>query len=154
MKLSSPEIALQKKCNVMEESKNCYVKRTQRDYSMSFKLSVVREVETTDIGLCAVTRKYGIQSESTVKRWMEKYGTFDWTNIKGGNMPKSKDQMLLELQEKVKQLEKKNARLEHDLEMKEHKAAFFDLMIDIAEKEYGIAIRKNSLPGQLKSTSK
>ena len=121
---------------------------------MSFKLSVVKEVETTDIGLCAVARKYGIQSESTVKRWMKKYGPFDWTNIKGGNMPKSKDQILLELQEKVKQLEKKNARLEHDLEMKEHKAAFFDLMIDLAEKEYNIDIRKNSLPGQSKDTSK
>ena len=138
----------------MKEKENGYVKRTQKDYSMSFKLSVVREVETTKIGLCAIARKYGIQSESTVKRWMEKFGTFDWTNIKGGNMPKSKDQILLELQEKVKQLEKKNARLEHDLEMKEHKAAFFDLMIDIAEKEYNIDIRKNSLSGQSKDTSK
>lgn len=138
----------------MEEKERCYVKRTQKDYSMTFKLSVVKEVETTDIGLCAVARKYGIQSESTVKRWMEKYGTFDWSNIKGGNMPKSKDQILMELQEKVKQLEKKNARLEHDLEMKDHKAAFFDLMIDIAEKEYNIDIRKNSFPRQSKDTSK
>lgn len=138
----------------MKEKGNGYVKRTQKDYSMSFKMSVVKEVETTDIGLCAIARKYGIQSETTVKRWMEKYGTFDWTNIKGGSMPKSKDQMLLELQEKVKQLEKKNARLEHDLEMKEHKAAFFDLMIDIAEREYNIDIRKNSLPRQSKNISK
>lgn len=66
----------------MKEKANGYVKRTQKDYSMSFKLSVVKEVETTEIGLCAIARKYGIQSESTVKRWMEKYGTFDWTNIK------------------------------------------------------------------------
>lgn len=135
------------------EEKN-YVKRTQKDYSMSFKLSVVREIETTEIGLCAITRKYGIQSEATVRRWMEKYGTFDRINIKGGKMPKSKDQMLLEFQEKVRQLEKKNARLEHELEMKDHKAAIFDMMIDIAEKEYKIDIRKNSLPEQLKNTSK
>ena len=107
----------------MKEKENGYVKRTQKDYSMSFKLSVVKEVETTEIGLCAIARKYGIQSESTVKRWMEKYGTFDWTNIKGGNMPKSKDQELLELKEKVKMLERKNARLEHELEMKDHKEA-------------------------------
>ena len=138
----------------MKEKENGYVKRTQKDYSMSFKLSVVREVETTDIGLCAVTRKYGIQSESTVKRWMEKYGTFDWTNIKGGNMPKSKDQELLELKEKVKMLERKNARLEHELEMKDHKVALFDLMIDIAEKDLKVDIRKNILPGQSKDTSK
>lgn len=138
----------------MKEKENGYVKRTQKDYSMSFKLSVVKEVETTDIGLCAIARKYGIQSESTVKRWMEKYGTFDWANIKGGNMPKSKDQELLELQEKVKMLERKNARLEHELEMKDHKVALFDLMIDIAEKDLKVGIRKNILPGQSKNTSK
>lgn len=138
----------------MKEKANGYVKRTQKDYSMSFKLSVVKEVETTEIGLCAIARKYGIQSESTVKRWMEKYGTFDWTNIKGGNMPKSKDQELLELQEKVKMLERKNARLEHELEMKDHKVALFDLMIEIAEKDLKVDIRKNILPGQSKDTSK
>lgn len=138
----------------MKEKENGYVKRTQKDYSMSFKLSVVKEVETTDIGLCAIARKYGIQSESTVKRWMEKYGTFDWTNIKGGKMPKSKDQELLELQEKVKMLERKNARLEHELEMKDHKVVLFDLMIDIAEKDLKVDIRKNILPGQSKNTSK
>ncbi len=138
----------------MKEKENGYVKRTQKDYSMSFKLSVVREVETTKIGLCAIARKYGIQSESTVKRWMEKFGTFDWTNIKGGNMPKSKDQELLELQEKVKMLERKNARLEHELEIKDHKVALFDLMIDIAEKDLRVDIRKNMLPGQSKNTSK
>lgn len=138
----------------MKEKENGYVKRTQRDYSVSFKLSVVKEVETIDIGLCAIARKYGIQSETTVKRWMEKYGTFDWTNIKGGNMPKSKDQELLELKEKIKQLEKKNARLEHELEMKDHKVAIFDLMIDIAEKDLKVDIRKNILPGQSKNTSK
>lgn len=138
----------------MKEKENGYVKRTQKDYSMSFKLSVVKEVESTDIGLCAIARKYGIQSESTVRRWMEKYGTFDWTNIKGGNMPKSKDQELLELKEKVKMLERKNARLEHELEMKDHKVALFDLMIDIAEKDLKVDIRKNILPGQSKNTSK
>lgn len=138
----------------MKEKGNGYVKRTQKDYSMSFKMSVVKEVETTDIGLSAIARKYGIQSETTVKRWMEKYGTFDWTNIKGGKMPKSKEQELLELKEKIKQLERKNARLEHELEMKDHKVAIFDLMIDIAEKDLKVDIRKNMLPGQSKNTSK
>lgn len=50
----------------MKETKHKYVKRTQRDYSMPFKLAVVQEVERTGIGVCAVARKYGIQSEKTV----------------------------------------------------------------------------------------
>jgi transposase len=63
-----------------KELKSLYIKRTQKDYTMSFKLSVVREVETTGIGLCAVAWKYGIQSETTVSRWMRKYGNFDPEN--------------------------------------------------------------------------
>ncbi|MBO7635544.1 MAG: transposase, partial [Paludibacteraceae bacterium] len=63
----------------MESQEKVYVRRTQKDYNMSFKLSVVREVETTNISLGAVTHKYGIQGNQTVRRWLEKYGTFDWT---------------------------------------------------------------------------
>lgn len=61
-------------------------------------------------------------------------------------MEKSKDQKLLELQQKVRFLERKNARLEKELELKDMKAEFFDMMIDIAEKEYNIDIRKTPLP--------
>ena len=85
----------------MKEREEKYEKRTQKDYSMPFKLSVVREIETTSIGLSAVARKYGIQSETTVKRWLEKYGTFDWENIKGKEMPKTKEQEIMELRQKL-----------------------------------------------------
>lgn len=64
------------------------------------------------------------------------------------HMEKSKDQELFELQQKIKLLERKNARLEKELELKDMKAEFFDMMIDIAEKEYNIDIRKNSFPEQ------
>lgn len=33
----------------MKGDEKVYEKRTQKDYSMNFKLSVVKEVETTDI---------------------------------------------------------------------------------------------------------
>lgn len=67
-------------------------------------------------------------------------------------MEKSKDQELLALQQKIKLLKRKNARLEKELELKDMKAEFFDMMIDIAEKEYNIAIRKNSFPEQSVNT--
>jgi len=38
--------------------------------------------------------------------------------------------------------------------MKDHKVAFFDMMIDMAEKEFKIAIRKNSSAGQSTNTKK
>ena len=94
-----------------------------------------------------VARKYGIQSETTVKRWLEKYGTFDWENIKGKEMPKRKEQEIMELRQKLLLLEKKNSRLEKALEDESVKATIFDIMIDIAEKEYKIDIRKTRAPG-------
>lgn len=138
----------------MKETKHKYVKRTQRDYSMPFKLSVVQEVERTGIGVCAVARKYGIQSETTVTTWLRKYGNFDVANKTSKPMVKSKEQKLLELEERVKMLERQNNRLQHELELKDHKVAFFDMMIDMAEKEFNIDIRKNSSAGQSTNTKK
>jgi len=137
----------------MERQGNKYVKRTQKDYSMSFKMSVVREYEESCISLKELTRKYGIQGNQTVRNWINKFGTFDWQNLSLQPMVKSKDQELLELREKVKVLERKNARLEKELEVKDIKVGFFDLMIDIAEEEYGVDIRKKCSPGQSKDTA-
>jgi hypothetical protein len=69
-------------------------------------------------------------------------------------MPKSKEQRLMELEAKVKLLERQKATLEDQVERSDKKAIIFDMMIDIAEKEYNISIRKNSLPEQSISTEK
>ena len=138
----------------MKETKDKYVKRTHLDYTMPFKLAVVQEVERTGIGVCAVARKYGIQSETTVTTWLRKYGNFDVANKTSKPMEKSKEQKLMELEERVKMLERQNNRLQHELEMKDHKVAFFDMMIDMAEKEFNIDIRKNSSAGQSTNTKK
>ncbi len=126
-----------------------YVKRTQRDYSYAFKLSVVAEVERGELGIKAAARKYGIQSHSTVTNWLRKYGNFDWENKSTLKMPQSKDQKLFELEQKVRLLEKQKKELEKQVETADKKAIFFDMMIDIAEEELKIPIRKKSLPEQL-----
>jgi len=132
-----------------EDQEIKYVKRTQRDYSLAFKLSVVEEVERGELGIKAAARKYGIQSHSTVTNWLRKYGNFDWENKSSLKMPQSKDQKLFELEQKVRLLEKQKKELEKQVETADKKAIFFDMMIDIAEEELKIPIRKKSLPEQL-----
>lgn len=127
-----------------KREKVIYEKRSQKDYSMSFKLGVVAEIENGLISTTDAKKKYGIQSRSTVVSWLRKYGTFDWENQTTSNMPKSKDQRLMELEAKVKLLERQKATLEDQVERSDKKAIIFDMMIDIAEKEYNISIRKNS----------
>lgn len=127
---------------------NVYVKRTQKDYTLNFKLQVVQEIERGELSQHGAVRKYGIQARSTVLSWLRKYGTFDWENITPTQMPKSPEQKLLELEQKVKLLKKQKKFLEHQVERADKKAIIFDMMIDLAEKEYNIPIRKNSLPEQ------
>lgn len=129
-----------------------YVKRTQKDYSLTLKLQVVKAVESGELSTKAAQRKYGIQARSTVMLWLRKYGSFDWENQTPSHMPKTPEQKLMELEAKVKLLEKQKKRLEHQLAQSDKKSIIFDMMIDLAEKEYAIPIRKNSLPEQWTST--
>lgn len=124
--------------------KEGYTKRTQKDYTLSFKLQLVSEIERGAESPTGALKKYGIQSRSTIVGWLRKYGKFDWLNQTPSNMPKSPEQKILELEQKVKLLEKQKALLEKQIETADKKAILFDMMIDIAEKEYNIPIRKNS----------
>lgn len=137
-----------------KEEESVYTKRSQKDYSMSLKLVVVQEIESGELSTTGAQRKYGIQARSTVVNWLRKYGTFDWENQTPSNMPKSKDQQLMELEQKVRLLEKQKAMLEKQVERADKKSIIFDMMIDLAEKEYNIPIRKNSLPEQSTSIEK
>jgi transposase len=56
------------------------IKRTQKDYSVSFKLQLVEEVEQGFLTKSQAKIKYGIQGDSTVTKWLQKYGNFDWEN--------------------------------------------------------------------------
>jgi len=130
------------------KSRKEYVKRTQKDYSMSFKLQVVQEVERGEVSVSGAQKKYGIQGNATVINWLRKYGTFDWENQTPSNMPKTQEQKLLELEQKVKLLEKQKALLEKQVETADKKAIIFDMMISLAEKEFNIPIRKKCSPEQ------
>ena len=57
-----------------------YVKRTQKDYTMSFKLQIVQEIERGQLTSTEATKKYGIQCRKTVVQWLRKFGNFDWEN--------------------------------------------------------------------------
>lgn len=137
-----------------KELATVYLKRTQKDYSMSFKLQVVQEIEQGQLSTTKAQRLYGIQARSTIVGWLRKYGSFDWENQTPSNMPKSNEQRLLELEQQVKLLQKQKAMLEKQVEQADKKAIIFDMMIDLAEKEYNIPIRKNSLPDQSTNTEK
>ena len=154
IRMSRPGIAIHKTIVMIKNGQNHYLKRTQKDYSTALKLDVVQEIERGELTTYGAMRKYGIQSRSTIVGWLRKFGTFDWVNQTPSNMPKSTETKLLELEQKVKLLEKQKALLESQIEKADKKAILFDMMIDLAEKEYNIPIRKNSSPEQSKNSEK
>ena len=126
--------------------KTTYLKRTQKDYPLSLKLQIVESIEQGNLSTSQATKKYGIQCRKTVVNWLRKYGTFDWEHQTPMNMPKTPAQKLLELEQEIKLLEKQKAFLEKQVEQSDRKVILFDMMINLAEKEYNIPIRKNSKP--------
>jgi transposase len=115
---------------------------------MTFKLQIVQEIEQGKLSIIQVKKNYGIQSRSTVVQWLRKFGNFDWENQTPLNMPKSPEQKIMELELQVKLLEKQKAFLEQQAFVADKKSIIFDMMINLAEKEYQIDIRKNSSPEQ------
>lgn len=69
-------------------------------------------------------------------------------------MPKTPEQKLMELEQENRLLRKQKSFLEKQVEQSDKKAIIFDMMIELAEKEYNIPIRKNSLPVQSTSSDK
>ncbi|WP_276166634.1 hypothetical protein [Zobellia alginiliquefaciens] len=134
--------------------KTGYIKRTQKDYSLSFKLQVVEEIESGKQDRLSAHLKYGIQARSTITSWLRKYGTFDWENLSVVTVAKTPEQRIVELEAKVKLLEKQKARAEHLAERADKKVIIFDMLVDMAEKEYDIAIRKNYTPELLNASKK
>jgi len=106
-------------------------KRTQKDYSLAFKLQVVEEVEKGEETYKQAQRKYGIQGRSTVLVWLRKHGRLNWKKrnpMKGKETP----------QEEIRRLKKELRRAETDKKI-------LQITIDVAERELGIDIRKKYL---------
>ena len=130
----------------MEIQDSDYKKRTQKDYSLSLKLQIVQEIEQGLLTTTGAIDKYGVQAASTVRTWLKKYGNFDYQYTISQGMSKTPEQRILELEQQVKLLEKQKKRAEYLAERADKKVILFDMMIDIAEKEFNIPIRKKQEP--------
>jgi transposase len=116
----------------MENKENKdHSRKTQRDYSLAFKLQIVDEIEKGFLTYKQSQKKYGIQGRSTVLVWLRKHGTLDWISkvpMKEKQPPKSY----------ISELEKKIKRLEAEKEI-------LNRAIDIADDMLGAEIRKKYL---------
>lgn len=120
------------------------LRRSQRDYSLAFKLSVVCQVEKGELTYKQAQSRYGIQGRSTVLVWLRKLGNLDWSLPKQHAMNKHIDPSP---KQRIKLLEKA-------LKDEQDRNLVYKTMLEIMEKEYGIILPKKFLPKQSKGFEK
>jgi len=117
-------------------------KRTQRDYSLAFKLAVVDQVEKGEMTYKQAQHRYGIQGRSTVLVWLRKYGKLNWDQ---GTAPlKAAKEVLMP---KDQTPEQRIKELEQQLADTQQKAEFFEAVVDVLKKDYGVRVTKKQ-PGK------
>lgn len=109
-------------------------KRTQRDYTLGFKLAVVEQVEKGQMTYKQAQRHYGIQGRSTVLAWLRKHGSLDWSSLRLRSMNTVKETP-----------EQKIKRLEKELEDERMRNLIMSEMMDAVDRQYGVSLRKKYL---------
>lgn len=120
----------------MENQTEQRKKRSQKDYSLAFKLQVLSEVEKGELSYKQVQKKYGIQGRSTVLVWIRKHSILDWKELPVVIHKKTPEQ-------KIKELETL-------LAIEKEKVHVLNVAIDIADDMLKTDIRKKYLPKQSK----
>ena len=106
-------------------------------YTETFKMHVVREVENGKITQMEASRRYGILGHSTILKWCRKYGRLEFTRSSGtrGIVMEERDIELLRLRNEVHELKQ-------ELEAARIKNVVLETLVDVAERELQIPIRK------------
>lgn len=133
----------------MQVAEEPRIRRSQRDYSLPFKLAVVGEVGRGELSYQQAQRRYGIQGRSTVLTWCRRYAThFVTFQAAGPTSPGSAPAVDPTPEQRIKQLETQLREQErrHAKQLKD--AADLNLllrtMLQVVEEDHGIPLPKKS----------
>jgi len=118
------------------------MKKKVNHYTDEFKLKVVQEYLNTDIGFMEVKQKYGIRSNKSLQDWMRKFG--QKTPVQGQHELQNAMKEQIGRTPLERELELKVKKLERELEQERLRTLALNTMIDIAERDLKIKVRKNS----------
>jgi transposase len=106
-------------------------------FSESFKIQIVREIESGKATQRELALRYGIKGNSTVLKWLRKYGSLPLPTPKksGEKMMNSNNEELLMCENEIKELKK-------ELEFSRMRNVVLETMIDVADRDLGLNLRK------------
>jgi transposase len=108
--------------------------RINRKFSEDFKRKKVSELDRNLVTVCELCREYQISSTS-VYRWIYHYSTMKKKGLRQVVEAKSDSRKLLQLKEEIRELQR-------IIGEKQVLIDFKDKMIELAEGEYGVEIKK------------
>lgn len=126
---------------------NTSSKRTQRDYPLAFKIAVVEQVEKGEMSYKQAQQHYGIQGRSTVLTWLRKHGTLDWSTTPSTLIQRphamTNTPSTLTPEQRIKALER-------ELKETKIKAAFFEEVVNVLQRDFGVSLVKKPHSASLK----
>lgn len=108
------------------------------------KIAIVSEYIAGHIPASQIIEKYHISSRQVLFNWMDKYVNEKELVPLSGQTNSSNTMASKSPEERLKELEAENKRLQQALELEKLRSKAFDIMINVAEETFNIPIRKKS----------
>lgn len=110
-------------------------------YPESFKLEVVNFYYDHQCNRKATLEEYGID-HSCLRDWLRKYENREKALSLQSKIQEEMQKELKKLPSSPEEAQREYERLQRELELAQMRAKGLDVMIDLAEKEFGLKIRK------------
>ncbi|MEL7003143.1 MAG: transposase [Bacteroidota bacterium] len=107
-----------------------------RRYSEDFKRGIVSDFESGKYSVLQLERLHGV-GNVTIYNWIYKYSTFNKKGYRVVESNQSSDKEVQKLRDQIKELERKVGQ-------KQIKIDYLEKMIELADQEFDIQIKKNS----------
>ena len=118
--------------------------KAQIRYSEAFKNKVLQEIEEGHLSQAEVRRKYGLKYNMTIRRWIKQLGKKHLLNRTVRiEMPDE-----INPSDIIKQLKAEKQQLESALAQSQLKVICLESLVEVAEEQYGIDIKKKFGTGQ------
>lgn len=124
-------------------------------YSEEMKLKVIEQVLSGEISMCEASRRYKIAGNCTVSRWISKFMSQNNSNV--NQEPPDMVRKLSENEDpqgEIARLRAKIKQLEDQLEYEKLRSEAYETMIQIAEKEFKLPIKKKFGAKQSRNSGK
>ena len=126
-----------------ENGRPVWVERTTYKFSEEDKIGIVSEYVRSGCPVNEIIAKYHISSRVTFLNWVDRYA-YEEKLVSLPSEPNEDEMAKRDPEQLIKELQAENRRLQKALALEQLRSKAYDTMIDLAEKQFNIPVRKKS----------